>query len=191
LATTPRREGRLSRWQLGVGGVLALAAVIRLLSLRSSLVGFDGDEAVTGVMAQRINDGWHFAFYAGQLYQGSLEQYLQAAALAVLPDTAFNLRLPQVALAVFSCWAVYRVGVYALASRGRALVAAFLFAIGPTWNLVWGVKSRGAFASGLALGLGGMLLALSVTPTSRHWRLGMVGFGLCAGVAFWQSWLAG
>src|SRR5690606_40587795 len=72
---------------------VALGALVILLS---PIARLDADEAVTGIMAQRILDGDLPVFYAGQNYLGTIEQYLQAVVLAVAPDTAASLRAVQV-----------------------------------------------------------------------------------------------
>ena len=175
---------------LRLAGVLGAALVIRLAMLGSALSRLDGDEAVTGIMAQRINEGHHLAFFAGQAYQGSGEQYLQALVLRFLPDTPFTLRLPQVALTVLACAGVYLLARRCLRSEGRALLAAALFAVGPFFSVWWSVKSRGAYDSALVLGLGGLLVALWVEPDDRR-AVAKVGlFGLVCGLGFWANWQA-
>ena len=175
---------------LRLAGVLGAAFVIRVAMLASTLSRLDGDEAVTGIMAQRINEGHHLAFFAGQAYQGSGEQYLQALFLRFLPDTPFTLRLPQVALAVLACAGVYLLARRCLRSEGRALLAAALFAVGPFFSVWWSVKSRGAYNSALVLGLGGLLVALWVRPDDRRTVAKLGLFGLVCGLGFWANWQA-
>ena len=175
---------------LRLAGVLGAALVIRVAMLASTLSRLDGDEAVTGIMAQRINEGHHLAFFAGQAYQGSGEQYLQALVLRFLPDTPFTLRLPQVALGVLACAGVYLLARRCLRSEGRALVAAALFAVGPFFSVWWSVKSRGAYDSALVLGLGGLLVALWVQPDDRRAVAKLGLFGLVCGLGFWANWQA-
>ncbi|MGH9037368.1 MAG: glycosyltransferase family 39 protein, partial [Acidimicrobiia bacterium] len=154
------------------------------------LARLDGDEAVTGIMARRILDGDHLAFFAGQAYQGSGEQYLQALVLRLLPDTPFNLRLVQVALAVLACGGVYLLGRLVRRSDRRALLAAALFAVGPYFSVLWSVKSRGAYDTGLLAGVGGLLAALWVRPDDRRLALKVFLFGLACGLGFWANWQA-
>src|SRR5688572_33441872 len=87
-ASPPVSQAGTPRWWPGLplAGVLGAALVIRVAMLASTLSRLDGDEAVTGIMAQRINEGHHLAFFAGQAYQGSGEQYLQALLFRVLPE---------------------------------------------------------------------------------------------------------
>ncbi len=175
---------------LRLAGVLGAALMIRVAMLASSLSRLDGDEAVTGIMAQRINEGHHLAFFAGQAYQGSGEQYLQALLFRFLPETPFTLRIPQVALAVLGCAGVYLLARRCLRSEGRALLAAALFAVGPFFSVWWSVKSRGAYDSALVLGLGGLLVALWVQPEDRRLAAKLGLFGLVSGLGFWANWQA-
>jgi hypothetical protein len=175
---------------LRLAGVLGAALVIRVAMLGSTLSRLDGDEAVTGIMAQRVNEGHHLAFFAGQAYQGSGEQYLQAVVLRFLPDTPFTLRLPQVALTVLACAGVYLLARRCLRSEGRALLAAALFAVGPFFSVWWSVKSRGAYDSALVLGLAGLLVALWIEPDDRRALAKFGLFGLVCGLGFWANWQA-
>ena len=182
----------MTRWRsrLPVVGVLGVALAVRLALLGSALGNLDGDEAVTGIMAQRINGGHHLAFFAGQAYQGSGEQYLQALVLRLVRDTPFTLRIPQVALGVLATAMVYGLGRRCLPSKGRALLAAALFAVGPFFSVWWSVKSRGAYDSALVVGLGGLLVALSVQPGERRVGAKLGLFGLLCGLGFWANWQA-
>jgi len=91
--------------------MVGLAGAVRLWLLTRPALELDADEAVTGIMARRILDGHHTAYFAGQNYMGTVEQYLQAAVLALLPDSDLALRLPQVALAAVSCLLVHRIAL--------------------------------------------------------------------------------
>jgi hypothetical protein len=104
-----------------LAAVLAAGLALRVAFLSSTLLRLEGDEAVTGIMAQRILDGHHLAFFAGQGYMGSGEQYLQALVLWVLPDTPFTLRLVQLALGVVAGAGVYLLARQCLRSHLRAL----------------------------------------------------------------------
>lgn len=149
----------------------------------------DPDEAVTGLMAGRIGHGSAgYIYFAGQRYMGAIEQYLQALFAVLAPGNAFLLRLPQVGLAAWAGWLVYRIGVRMFGGR-RAAVAAWLFAAGPAFNLVYGVKSRGAYGAALVVGLLGVHTALAHKRGYREVRTAAV-FGLCAGLAGWLSALA-
>src|SRR5690606_37739419 len=111
--------------------VLAGAGLFRLWLLTTSTLRLDGDEAVTALMARRILDGHLYAYFAGSDYTGAGEQYVQAAVLAVLPDTDLTVRLPQLGLMVLACWLVHQLARRCGLSPRRALLAAALFAAGP------------------------------------------------------------
>ena len=167
--------------------VLAGAAVLRLVVLTSTAARLDGDEAVTGIMARRILDGHHLAFFAGQSYMGTGEQYLQAITLGFLPDSDLTLRLPQVALAVAACACVAAIAARSGLSRRRAVLAAALFAVGPYFAVLWSVKSRGAYDLALLAALGGVLVALSTPPGAPRLAARVGVFGLLCGVGLWSN----
>lgn len=158
---------------------------LRCWALAGPLQRLDPDEAVTGLMAARIADGERYTYFAGQRYMGALEQYLQAPFAALAPGNEILLRLPQVALAAGACWLVYRIGARMLGER-RAAVAAWLFAAGPAFNLMYGVKSRGAYGSALLAGLLGLLVALRHRRGRGELATGSA-FGFCCGLAGWLS----
>ena len=138
----PRAVGyRLPLPALALAGVLLLCAGVRFSILASKIARLDSDEAVTGLMARRILAGDDlYIYYAGQQYMGAPEQYLQAAVLAILPDTPFTLRIPEVVLSVATCFFVYLAGLRCFNSQPRALFAATLYASGPYFNLMFGSK---------------------------------------------------
>lgn len=164
---------------------MVAAVALRCWVLAGPMRMLDPDEAVTGLMAERIADGSFYTYFAGQRYMGALEQYLQAPFAALAPGNAFLLRLPQVALAAVACWLVYRVGARMLGEH-RAALAAWLFAAGPAFNLVYGVKSRGAYGSSLVAGLLGLLIGLRHRRGHRELQTG-ASFGVCCGLAAWLS----
>jgi hypothetical protein len=177
--------------------VAALAAVlvcvaVRLWYLTTPQAALDGDEATTGIMVRHILDGRLYTYLAGQRYNGAIEQYPQAVVLALLPDTAFTLRLTQVGIAAAGCWLIYVVGARMLASRWHAALAAMLFATGPFFNIWKGVRSHGAYGTGQILGLVAMYAAIRLrerdggdaradpdTTSGARWA---VVLGLCTGL---------
>ena len=167
--------------------VLAGAAIVRLVLLTTTAVRLDGDEAVTGIMARRILDGHHLAFFAGQSYMGTGEQYLQAVVLAALPDTDLTLRLPQVALSVASCACVYAVARQCGLSERRSVLAAALFAIGPYFSVFQSVRSLGAYDLAMVAGIAGVLLALVIRRDDRHLLVRVAAFGVVCGIGLWSN----
>ena len=162
---------------------------VRALVLVTDVAGFDGDEAITALMAQRILDGEHFVYFAGQRYLGTFEQYLQAATFAVLPDTPFTSRLPMLGLAALTCALTYAIARAAALPRAAAGFAAMIFALGPLWNVLLTAKNRGAYSIGMVVGAAGLLLALRAATTPRP-RLLAAALGLCCGLGFWNNWMA-
>ena len=175
------------RRRLPLVAVLAGAAAVRVVVLTTTAARLSGDEAVTGIMARRILDGHHLAFYAGQAYMGTGEQYLQAVVLAALPDTDLTLRLVQVALAVATCACVHAVARRCGLSPRRALVAAALFAVGPYFAVVRSVQSGGAYDLAVLAGIAGVLVAVSVEPSDRRLVAKAAAFGAVAGVGLWSN----
>jgi hypothetical protein len=207
-----RKGARGARFAAVVSPPIAAAsaivgcAAIRGWYLTTPQATLDGDEATTGVMARRILDGHLYTYLAGQHYNGAIEQYLQAAVLAVLPDTALTLRLTQVGIASVACWLIYTVGARMLATRWQAALAAALFATGPFFNIWKGVRSHGAYGTGQILGLIAMYAALRVRNVAcgrevhrtelddadvRAGRRWFALLGLSTGLALWASWSAG
>jgi len=123
-------------------------------------------------MAQQMAKGQHFYwFFAGQNYNGAIEQYPQALLFAIgLPQNAFVLRLPQLALNLFGCALVYLVGTEVFKDRWRPLLASLLFAIGPLFQIVRGSTTTGSYTTQLVLGLAVLLLAIRLTDTLTHAR---------------------
>lgn len=191
-AARPRRRpvSRRGAYRLGVVAILAGCAAVRLAFSASSLGGLDADEAATAVMAHRILGGDQFLFFAGQRYLGSAEQYLLAGLFAVLPDTAFVVRLVPIAFAVAVCAMVVAIARRTLDSPRLALLAGVLFAVGPYYAIFKSVKSHGSYGAGQALAAGGLLLALTFDPAGRRAPLVAAAFGLICGFAAYEQPIA-
>lgn len=168
-----------------LAAIVVLCGATRLALLLSNRASFNGDEAATGIMARDILHGRLTAFFAGQHYGGTLEQYLQAGLYFIfrLPQNPLTLRLVQVALGMVTCWLIHQCAQLMLHSRAKALVAALVYAIGPWFNILQGVTSLGFYSAGVALGVGALYCALRIRD-GLPWR---VGFGLCCGLALWTS----
>jgi hypothetical protein len=192
-ASDRREPARASRggWTPWPAAVLGLAVAgcvaIRLVALTSTIGRLDADEAVTGVMAHDILNGQSFAYLAGSNYMGSLEQYLQAGVLAILPSTPTTLRLVQVALCGVACLLVGLLGRRVTATAWGGVLAAALYAVGPYYNIYKGIHSHGAYVAAQVIGVCALLLALRLDPASRHSRWVAGGLGLCVGVGLWES----
>ncbi len=183
--------------RFGTAALFGAAAVVVALVVRLVVLGYpdlvplDSDEAVTGLMAQHILAGSDFpVFFAGQNYMGSLEQYIQAGVLAVTPDNAFTLRIPEAVIAAATCAVVYLVGARVTGTPWGGALAAGLFAVGPWFNIVKGVESHGAYGMGALLAILGVYLALRLDPSEPRAPWIAAALGLVAGLALWELWLA-
>ncbi|MGB1377194.1 MAG: hypothetical protein ACPG7S_05130, partial [Miltoncostaeaceae bacterium] len=116
-ATPSRDLWRLDGPLIAVIVAILLGTAARLVMLTTNIARLESDEAVTGIMAQRILDGDFPAYFGIQSYQGALEQYLQAAVFAVLPDTPLTLRLVQVGFIIAIAVLVYVLGTRMTGSR--------------------------------------------------------------------------
>lgn len=182
-----RRSSTRLRDLIALAGVVCGAALLRLWLLTTPALTLEADEAVTGIMARRILEGHHRAYYAGQNYMGTIEQYLQSAVVALAPSNNVVLRLPQVALAAAACALVHRLAVACRLGHARSVLAAAMFAAGPYFLAYWGCKSRGGYAAAMVLGLVGLLIACRVRPGDQGLYRRALAFGVVAGLAFWTN----
>ena len=180
------------RWRSPTAAALAVTVIgvaVRIwIITRTSLKIINGDEAVTGVMVQRILSGQgHYIFYAGQQYNGSLEQYLQAAMywLFRLPQNAFTLRLPQIAMMAASIWLIYLVGCRLLQRPWAAVVAAALYAVGPYWTIRQGIGTFGSYPDLIVVGLVALYCSLRMGEPGRRGLWWGAGFAFCCGMVAW------
>ena len=185
---------RASRWRLDGPLVVLLLSVVavmvtRVVLLVTNIARFESDEAVTGVMAQRILDGDFPAYFGIQSYQGALEQYIQAPLLAIFPDTPTVLRLVQVVLSGVICVLVYVIGTRMIGSRWGGALAAALYAVGPYFSALKSVRSHGGYDGAVIFGLLVVLLALKLKRDDEKSGWVIAALGLCAGLAIWENYL--
>jgi hypothetical protein len=138
-------------------------------------------------MAQRILSGDLFAFYAGQTYLGSFEQYLQAGLLALVPDTPTALRMVPLVLAIATAAVVTLLGTRVTGSRLLGVLAGALFALGPYYSVVKGVRSHGAYSTAALMAALVPLAALAIDRGAPRPRLRAAALGLACGFAVWES----
>jgi hypothetical protein len=112
-----------ARVDLGIVCAITLfAAVLRLWRIASVPLGLHGDEAWTGIDAQRILDeGWIGPYVESALGQPSGPLYFTAALFSVLPDSTATIRLSMALLGVATIPLAY----LAFASMFNRTVAAF------------------------------------------------------------------
>jgi len=162
--------------------VVALGA--RLAVLASPIADLNGDEGVTGLMAARIAHGHLYTFFAGQDYLGAVEPYLQAPFAWLAPHNAYVVRLPLVLLSALSVLLVYTVGCRVLGRERRALVAAWVYALGPAYALLYSGRAMGAYAVAPLIGLAALHFAMHrAVPT----RADVAMVGLCTGLGAWAT----
>lgn len=173
-------------WLL-VAGACVLTIVVRVLFLLTPAGGLDGDEAVTGIMAQRMAAGDDlYVFFLGQTYNSAIEQYPQALLFAIgLPETPLVLRIPQVLMAAVATLLVFLLGRRMLRQPWHAVLAAYLFALGPYFQIWKGARSFGSYSAQLIIGLVALLLATD--PRLGERRSLWFGLGLCTGLTYWLS----
>ena len=168
--------------------VTALAIVVgvtlRLWFLMTPQGRMDGDEALAGVMVQHILRGHQYTFVAGQLYNGSDEQYLQAALALVVPVTQFTLRLVEVALWVVTAVLVAVTTRRLTGSATRAAIATWLLALGPYFAVWRSIRAHGSYAGTELVGVLAILTVIRLRSTGR----GAVLLGLCCGFTLWAAW---
>jgi 4-amino-4-deoxy-L-arabinose transferase-like glycosyltransferase len=183
--TIPRSASRAAHF--AAIGAVALTVIVRALALAGPARPLDADEAVTGLMARGILDGTLPIFFGRQNYQGALEQYLQAPLMAIAPGSAVALRIVQVALCAVIAWLVYLLGTRICRSPWGGVLAATLYAIGPYYSVIKGVRSHGGYDMAIVAGLTLALLALAFSAENPRARWYALGMGVAAGVAIWEN----
>lgn len=169
---------------------LLLGSIARVVMLVTDIARLESDEAVTGIMARRILDGDFPAYFGIQSYQGALEQYLQAAVFAVLPDTALSLRSVQLLLTIVIGVLVYLLATRMVGSRWAGALATTLYALGPYYSVIKGVRSHGGYDSATVFALLAVLVALGLRRGAHRAPWLAAAFGLCVGLAMWSNYLA-
>jgi hypothetical protein len=166
----------------------ALTVLVRLWQITRPGNYLNGDEAVTGLMADRIRHGHLYVFFAGQNYGGSFESYLQAlVGLLPLPRTLLSLLIPQLALAATASWLVCLVGRRISESPWWGCFAAFLYAVGPYFNVAKAAESDGFYLSIQLTGIIAVYCALRLEGDGAAKARWHVLIGLCLGLTVWLS----
>ena len=159
-------------WRLSRRGLLALAAAgavfgiaMRVWILLSSQGALDSDEAVVGLMAKGILHGRLPVFFPGQGYGGTQEAFLAAPLVALFGLSATTIRVVPIALWAVGAILVWRIG-RRLLDETRAVLAAVLFWIWPTYFDWKSTRAHGFYGSELVLGL--VILLLVVRLHEKH-----------------------
>lgn len=186
----------MKRWT-ALLAALGVAVTLKAGLLYANVVPLNADEAVVGLMARHILQGTRPIFFYGQLYLGSLDAWLVAAAFALFGESVLAVRLVQVGLYLCTIATTYWLGreIY---SNARIANAAALFVAIPTVNVtLYTTATLGGYGETLLIGNILFLLTLHLAradneqralPSSfviRHWSFGWLLFGLLGGLGFW------
>jgi hypothetical protein len=163
--------------------LVALSVAVRLVVLDHAHWIAEGDEALTGIMALQILDGYRPVFLNGQAYMGAYQAYVAAALFAVFGASAMVLKLVPLMGSV-----AFVLSTYALARRltspAGARAAGLVAALPPIYVLANMSKAWAPHAEVMAIGNVLILLAIR-----QHWheshRVEPLIFGALAGFAFW------
>lgn len=177
-----------SLW-MGLGVVLALALLARVLLLLTKTVSFHSDEAVVALMARHILQGERPVFFYGQAYMGSLDAWVVAVGFALLGQSVTAIRLVQSALYLVVVASGFAVG-WRLSGRVTvAVVAGLVLAVPPVVLATYTTATLGGYNETLLLGNLLLLLGYDVTHQHRRswWRWLLLG--ICAGLGWWTNGL--
>jgi hypothetical protein len=163
--------------------LVAISAVVRLVVLDRAHWITEGDEAITGVMALQILDGYRPVFLNGQSYMGAYQAYAAAALFAVFGASAVTLKVVPLIGSIAFVLATYALA-RRLTSPAGARAAGLVAAVPPMYVLANMSKAWAPHAEVMALGNVLILLAIR-----QHWhearRVEPIIFGALAGFAFW------
>lgn len=171
-----------------VVAVVLAGLIVRLWILSSPLGTADADEAVIGLMARHFLQGEIRAFYWGQYYGGTLEQFLVSGVFAVFGSSVLALKLVSVPLVGVACLLTWRAGRH-IVGEGSARTAALILWVTPAAYLILSTKARAFYWLGLCLGLGVVLLCLRLIKQPSWKDAGVLG--LLLGLAWWETPLIG
>jgi Dolichyl-phosphate-mannose-protein mannosyltransferase len=174
------------RWGLPAVAIAgaALGLGLRIWILYSPQGTLDSDEAVVGLMTRGILHGRFPIFFPGQGYGGSQEAFLTAPLMAIFGMNANTIRIVPITLWAASALLVWRIGIRLLDER-RAVLAAVLFWVWPTYFAWKSSRFHGFYSSELFLGLAVLLLVLRLKE--RRSRRDLVLLGLALGCGLWAS----
>jgi hypothetical protein len=186
-ATPSSRRPAYARWAAGliVGGVLLRGSVL--------LVGLpptNSDEATMGLMARHIAAGQAAPiWFYGQEYMGSVEAWVAAPLFALFGSSTGLLRLPNLLWYALLMVIVYHLGVR-LYSHRVALIALGLLALGSDRVFKNQLLSIGGYPEIVPM-VGALFLFAVLLVTGSQRRILLFGlWGLVAGLALWDHWIA-
>jgi Dolichyl-phosphate-mannose-protein mannosyltransferase len=148
---------------------LLAGVALRVAVYTSSLMGFDADEAVWGLMARRVLHGEVSTFFWGQNHGGTQEVLLTSLVFAPFGSSVLALRVVPIVLSAVSAYLVWRVGRRTI-GEPAARIAAALFWVWPVYS-VWKLgHAHGFYASGVLYCALILLLALRLAEENSPRR---------------------
>lgn len=152
------------------------------------------DYAIVVEMARDMAAGADFpTFFHGQTYMGSLEPAVSALLCAIFGPNPFWVCMGSALLGIATLFAVMRVARRLGGEAGSCVALAFAICGGPYW-LHFMVSPRGGYALATLLCL--MALHIGAVAEFEDKATGRIrvapaaAFGLAAGLAFWNNWIA-
>jgi hypothetical protein len=145
----------------------------------------DADEGVVGLLTHGILHGTFPAFFPGQGYGGTQEEWLAAPLMAIFGMQTWVIRLPVILLWAVGAVLVWRIGLRVLENERRAVAAALLFWLWPAYFVWKSERAHGFYGSELVLGL--LVLLFVLRLDDRVTRRDLVVLGLALGCGLWSS----
>ncbi len=172
--------------------LLAAAAGILLRVWLTANSGWrmDYDEGMIGLLGLRLLQGELHFFVPAQPTLGTVEPFLLAPILGLLPPTNSAFRLLSFALAAGYILTIGWLGRAAFDER-VGVIAGWLAAICPPYMIIASLKTWGSTIETILLGnlLLILTLKLVVLPDYAKRRWLFFSWGFIAGVMFWLAWL--
>ncbi len=182
-----RRTSSRDRWA-AAALILLVAVGFRVWLITSGAFSFDSDEAIVGLMARHINQGYTVpTFYYGQDYMGSLDALLVALGFRVLGESVQTMRVVQLGLYVLALISGYALALTVTRRRRVALVALLLLAIPTALGTLYTGITLGGYNEIVILGNLVLLFGWQVTVGGRRGAGRWIGLGLAAGLGWWTN----
>ncbi|HWD09454.1 MAG TPA: hypothetical protein VHA57_10210 [Actinomycetota bacterium] len=190
LARNGPRAGRPE--QLAIGAALVLGLAVRIWILRHPLGALDSDEAVIGLMADRLRSSHQMTtFFWGQNYGAPIEAIIAAGLFSVVRASVVALKVVPIALSAVAALLTWRIGRL-LASPAAGRWAGTLLWAWPPAFVYWSTKTAVYWGS-LCLSLAAVLLASRLARQDGGARAAgarlaeFAGLGLAVGLSWWAN----
>lgn len=181
--TSKARVAVISVATLGIVG-----GIIRFSIANLSGWNFQADEAVVGIMAQRIAKLQEFPLvYLGQSYGGPLLSYVMAPLMTFEAWIPFLIRGVPAVLSALVAFGVYWVAQRYFGFKA-ALTAMLFWVISPVMIMVYGLMCMVGPIEIILLMIPVMLWAKTALTETEHPQMGLtVLSGVCSGLALWGN----